>query len=118
MDGSSAGRLATMWCTHLDNLLRAQFVQDVCKVSPALLDSKPDPGKVERGKATRRDTLGRKLTGSRERDTVIVSQHQYLCGQAHIAQDLTVGLIPFGRHNLRHDIQQLGSGAEQLGDDQ
>lgn len=79
--------------THLDDLPRAQLVQDIREVFLALFDSKPDPGKVKRSKATRRDTLRRELTGTRERDDVILSQCQNLCRQAGITLYLTIGLI-------------------------
>lgn len=112
-----------MWHTHLDGLPRAQLVQDIRKMFPALLDSKSYPGKVERGKATRRDPLRRELTGTRVRDDTIPSQRQHLCGQVHTSLDWTIGFILFGRRNLRHDVKLLGNGRvtkaiERLGDDQ
>lgn len=79
---------------HLDNVPRTELVQDISQVLPVLLDSKRNPGKVERSKATRRDTLCSELTGALERNNVIVSPFQNLGRQAHVIPDLTIELIP------------------------
>lgn len=97
MDKSHTDGIAVMGATHLDDLPRVQLVQDIREVPLAFLDSKPDPGKVERSKATRRDTLRRELTGTRERDNVILSECQDLCRQGQITPDLTIGSKLFRR---------------------
>lgn len=94
MNGSRVQPLLDASGTHLDDLPRAELVQDVCEIFPDSFDSKPNPGKVERSKATRGDALRGELTGTCERDDVILSQRQNLHRQGYTTLVLTIGLMP------------------------